>query len=150
MSDDITIDSIEFQVSLDTTTMPPVLKVTGNKYIEKSNNKQPLTWKLDGDLKRGEFVEQTDCRPGFEWLSWPQPAGTIFDKASRTSKDKVDINDMHPNADSDGRWYYKLRVRLDGQIYETPMTAPEPFDVDEPCDNRKRLIVGNNPVIINR
>lgn len=148
MSDTIVVSN-DFLVSLDTSATPPVLKVTGNKYVDKSNNKRPISWKLDGDLKRGEFVEQTDCRPGFEWLSWPPPAATIFDKASRPSKDKVEINDTHPNAGSDGRWYYKLRVRLDGQIYETPITAPDPVDVDDPCDS-KRMLVSNNPVIINR
>ena len=149
MSDENIVGSIEFLVSLDTSTTPPVLQVTGNKYVDKSSNKQSISWKLDGDLKRGEFVEQTDCRPGFEWLSWPNPAATIFDKANRVTKDKVDIQDTHPDAGSDGRWYYKLRVRLDGQVYETTMTAPDPIEVDDPCDS-KRLLVGTNPIIINR
>lgn len=149
MSEDATAGSIEFLVSLDTTTTPHVLRVTGNQYVDKSNSKQPISWKLDGDLKRGEFVEQSDCRPGFEWLSWPPPAVTIFDKPIRANKDRVDIHDTHLDAGSDGRWYYKLRVHLDGQTYETAMTAPEPIEVDDPC-NRNRMLVGNNPIIINR
>lgn len=149
MTDVTTAESIEFEVSLDSTTTPPVLKVTGDKYIEKANGKRPISWKLEGELKRGEFVGQGDCRPGFEWLSWPPPADTIFDKANRPSNDKIDINVTHPDANSDGRWYYKLRVLLDGKVYETPMTAPDPIDVDDPCDS-KRMLVSNNPIIINR
>lgn len=153
MSDDIVIDSKEFLVSLDTSTTPPVLRVTGDNKVDKSGNKQPMTWKLGDGLKDAEFVEDTACRPGFEWLSWPPPAEAIFDKPKRDEKDKnkLVINDTHPNADSDGRWYYKLRVRVrpDGPIYETPMTAPDLIDADDPCDS-KRMMVGNNPIIINR
>ena len=149
MSDETTIDTIVFLVSLDTSTMPPVLKVTGDKYVKKSQNKQLIHWKLDDELKKkAEFVEQTECRPGFEWLSWPPPIAAVFDKAIRASKDKVSINDTHSSADSDGRWYYKLRVSLDGQVYETPMTAPDPVDVDDPC-NSSRMLASSNPIIIN-
>lgn len=153
MSDETITGPINFTVSLDPNNGSPVLKVAGDNKIGKSGNKQLLVWKLGIGLENAEFVEGTACRPGFEWLSWPPPAETIFDKAERDDKDKkkLVINDTHPSADSDGRWYYKLRVQMlpNGPIYETPMTAPEPFDVDEPCDTR-RLIVGNNPVIINR
>ena len=91
-----------------------------------------------------------DCRPGFEWLNWPPPDPAIFDKAQPQGKDKLAINDTNPiTGGNEGRWYYKLRVLLNGQIYETPLTAPEPVDVDDPCTS-KRMMVGNNPVIINR
>ena len=152
MNDETTIASIDFLVSLDTSTTPYVLTVTGNNKVGKSNNKQPLTWKLDGALKHGEFVGMDDCRPGFERMNWPPPDPAINDKAQPQGKDKLAINDTNPiTGGSEGRWYYKLRVLLNGQIYETPLTAPEPVDVDvdDPCTS-KRMMVGNNPVIINR
>ena len=89
MNDETTIASIDFLVSLDTSTTPYVLTVTGNNKVGKSNNKQPLTWKLDGALKHGEFVGMDDCRPGFEWLNWPPPDPAIFDKAQPQGKDKL-------------------------------------------------------------
>ena len=80
----------------------------------------------------------------------PSPAARALMQLQAAGKDKLAINDTTPiTGGSEGRWYYKLRVLLNGQIYETPLTAPEPVDVDDPCTS-KRMMVGNNPVIINR
>jgi hypothetical protein len=137
-------------VSLDASVAPHVLKVDGNADVGKHPANQRITWTLDDSLAGFRFKDMEECRPGFEWLSWPAPKPGIFDTARVVDKGRgLEIRDTHNDSGSDGTWLYRLRVERDGVEYET---VTEVEGVVEPPGSAAymRLMVGNNPVIINR
>lgn len=142
-------------VSLDRIVTPPVLKVddTGGNKVPRKPDKQEIQWKLDHTLKGGAFVPMSDCRPGFEWLSWPLAADGVFGEANiAPSGDSLTITDLHTSETSDGTWFYRLRVRHEGTIYQTILKVEHPEDLGEgECpDAYARVMLNDNPVIINR
>lgn len=138
-------------VSLDSSTLFTLKLSITELNIDPEENKQLVEWVLDEELSRngGEFVDLSACKPGFEWLSVPPPDAAIFDKASRPKKELIQIRDAHlkygPKA-SQGTWIYKLRVSYKNEIYETPMSV----EISDVGDARMYVLIGNNPIIINR
>jgi len=136
-------------VSVDT-SVPYTLKVSiPDLSVEPEDGGQLIEWQLDEALSKGgaEFVDLTACKPGFEWLSAPPPAAAIFGKAVRPKKDTLEIRDTHKaGSNSKGTWLYKLRVTYEGHTYETPMA----IDLLPAGETRTYMLVGSNPIIINR
>jgi hypothetical protein len=127
-------------VTLDTSVTPNLLKVHdhGHIRIDKKKNPQTITWNLTGNLAQGEFVAMTAAEPGFEWVSDPPPAAGIFDTPQVGSNgNSLQLVDNHANDDTDGTWIYRLRVSLNGTVYQTTSSAGLRDSV-------------NNPIIINR
>lgn len=117
--------------------------------VDREDKQQLVSWELDAALKDGggEFVDMSACKPGFEWLSVPPPVATIFDKASRPKKDTLEIRDTHKKGEkSDGTWLYRIRVKFNGAIYETPVAVDSAITTSGTI----RILIGNNPIIINR
>lgn len=136
-------------VSIDT-GMPNTLKVSIPELgIDPEDGTQQIEWVLDDALSRGgaEFLQPTACPAGFEWLSAPPPASAVFGPAARVKKDEIKIADTHKkDSDSRGTWLYKLRVAYQGQVYATPMA----IDTLASGETRAYVLVGSNPIIINR
>jgi hypothetical protein len=109
-------------VTLDTSVTPNALKVHdhGHIRIDKKKNPQTITWNLSGNLAQGMFVSMGATEPGFEWISDPSPASGIFGTPQVGSNgNSLQLVDNHANDDSDGTWTYRLRVSLNGTVYET-------------------------------
>lgn len=136
-------------VSVDSSTSLTLKLSITELDIDPEDNKQLIEWVLDEELSRGggEFVDLSDCKPGFEWLSLPPPDAAIFDKAVRPKKESIEIRDTHKKGTgSDGTWIYKLRVRYQHDIYETPVSVA----ISDLGETRMYVLIGNNPIIINR
>jgi hypothetical protein len=128
-------------VTLDTSVTPNVLDVDdkdGNYKVNKHTNPQTISWNLTGNLAQAEFVSMCGNSPGFEWVSDPPPSAGIFGEPEiGANGNSLDLVDTHSNGDSDGTWIYRLRVLLDGTVYQTTSSA----GVSD---------VRNNPIIINQ
>lgn len=110
---------------------------------------QTIRWKLDNSLKGAAFVSLDACKPGFEWLSWPPPKQGIFFDVKIDSSGDLTIDDLNATTTSVGIWIYRLRVRTaNGLVYETSVA----IDLVPPADGavEAKMLVGNNPIIINR
>ena len=152
MSEENTSPTNIIKVSLDTSVQPHVLKVTdnGNNDIPRKAGEQRIRWTLVGDLANCKFVSMTECRPGFEWLSWPAPPPHVFGTATIGGNGTwVEITDIHEDAASAGVWLYRLRVRCDGSEYE-PVLGVESRSEPKDSPSYAKVMVGNNPIIINR
>lgn len=152
MSEESTAPSNIIKVSLDTSVEPHVLKVTddGNNDIPRKGDLQRIRWTLVGELANCKFVAMAECRPGFEWLSWPAPPPDVFGTATIGGNGSwVEITDLHKDVASSGAWLYRLRVRCEGLEYETVLGVES---LVEPKDGASyaRVMLGNNPIIINR
>jgi len=135
-------------VSIDSPTLYTLKLSIDELEVAPEDARQLIEWKLDDALSGGgaEFVDLGACKPGFEWISTPPPSPAIFDKASRVRKDSIEIRDTHKkNGNSNGTWIYKLRVSYDGHVYETPVAVGPASG-----DTRAYLLIGSNPIIINR
>lgn len=136
-------------VSVDSSTLLTLKLSITELDIDPENDKQLIEWVLDEELSGGggEFVDLSVCKPGFEWLSVPPPDPAIFDKAVRPKKESIEIRDTHKKGtNSDGTWIYKLRVSYQKKIYETPVSVA----ISDLGDTRMFVLIGNNPIIINR
>jgi hypothetical protein len=105
--------------------------------VEKSQQATTITWNLTGGLAQGNFLPMSNPvgSRGFEWVQTP-PTGVFTDAVIGSNGNSVSITDTHPDATTDGRWIYVLRVNLDGTTYCTTSSTP--------------TATVNNPVIINR
>lgn len=109
-------------VNLDTSVTPHVLNVDDKGGIKISKNAKPQTisWNLTGNLAKAEFVSLCGNSPGFEWVSDPPPATGVFSQPQIGSNgNSLNVVDNHPNSHSTGTWIYRLRVLLDGTVYQT-------------------------------
>lgn len=109
-------------VTLDTSVTPNVLNVDdkGGIKIPKNANPQTISWNLTGNLARGEFASLSGNAPGFEWVSNPPPAPGVFGQPQIGSNgNSLTVVDHHPDSNSNGTWIYRLRVLLDGTVYQT-------------------------------
>ena len=126
-------------VTLDTSVTPNVLHIhdKGNTKIHKNSNPQTISWNLTGNLAQAEFVSMCGNAPGFEWVSDPPPAAGIFDEPQiGANGNSLNLVDNHPSDSSKGTWIYRLRVVLDGTVYQTTASTGV-------------TSTSNNPIIIN-
>lgn len=152
MSEESTAPSNIIKVSLDTSVQPHVLKVTdnGNNDIPRGTDLRRIRWTLVEELANCKFVSMAECRPGFEWLSWPAPPPHVFGAATIGGNGSwMDITDLHKDASSAGTWLYRLRVRCEDVEYETVL-AVESLAEAKDCMAYAKVLLGNNPIIINR
>ena len=121
-------------VTLDTSITPPALDVAdgnGENKVVKDKNNQTVKWQLTGNLKNANFVAMDDANPGFAWIGIQPPAG-VFDKPKPPRPGtSLTVVDHHHNNQSDGTWFYVLRVISDGALYttisaSTPKTTTNP------------------------
>ncbi len=152
MSDEPTRDKDTILVSLVNIAGHDLLVVedkNGANDRKRETVLQRIRWKLDNSLKGGAFVSLDACKPGFEWLSWPPPKQGIFFDVKVDPSGDLTIDDLNATATSAGVWIYRLRVRTaNGLVYETSVEV----DLAPPVDGaaEKKILVGNNPIIINR
>lgn len=153
MSDEPTRDKDTIVVSLGNVAGHDLLVVDdkngANDRKREAGITQRIRWKLDNSLKGGAFVSLDACKPGFEWLSWPPPKQGIFFDVKIDASGDLTIDDLNATASSVGTWIYRLRVRTaNGLVYETSVGV----DLVPPADGaaEQKILIGNNPIIINR
>lgn len=126
-------------VTLDTSVTPNVLKIDdhGGTHVNQSPNPQTISWNLTGNLAQGQFVSICGNSPGFEWVSDPPPGTDIFGEPDiGANGNSLSIIDTHATSGSNGTWIYRLRVLLNGTVYQTTSSAGV-------------TSTSNNPIIIN-
>lgn len=136
-------------VTLKTDVTPNVLDIDdkgGKNKVDKNPNPQTISWNLTGNLAQGEFVSMSAAQPGFEWIQQP-PAGVFGDPQIGSNGNSLNLVDNHPNDNSKGEWAYRLRVSLNGTVYQTTASTGR---TDRTASIASIASTSNNPLIINR
>jgi hypothetical protein len=99
-----------------------VVDAGGNNRVRTDPHATKITWHLDGEVAQGAFLPvpaQGGKQPGFEWLEPTPPDGLFGDPQISQSGNALVLEDHHHSSKTDGVWFYRLAVELDGVTYST-------------------------------